>query len=31
MFTLLCGLLFPLVIAGVSQVAFPGNANGQKV
>src|ERR1700733_7271036 len=25
------GVLFPLVITGVSQVAFPGNANGQKV
>ena len=30
-FTLLCGLVFPLVIAGIGQVAFPGNANGQKV
>ncbi len=29
--TLLCGILFPLVVTGVSQVAFPGNANGQKV
>ena len=29
--TLLCGILYPLVITGVSQVAFPGNANGQKV
>jgi potassium-transporting ATPase KdpC subunit len=29
--TLLCGLLYPLVITGISQVAFPGNANGQKV
>jgi potassium-transporting ATPase KdpC subunit len=29
--TLLCGILFPLVITGVSQVAFPGNANGQQV
>src|SRR5246127_218800 len=29
--TLLCGLAYPLVITGVSQVAFPGNANGQKV
>src|ERR1700678_4265621 len=26
-----CGLLYPLVITGVGQVAFPGNANGQKV
>jgi potassium-transporting ATPase KdpC subunit len=30
-FTVLLGLVFPLVITGVSQVAFPGNANGQKV
>jgi K+-transporting ATPase ATPase C chain len=29
--TVLLGLLYPLVIWGVSQVAFPGNANGQKV
>ena len=29
--TLLCGILYPLVITGVSQVAFPGNANGQKI
>jgi K+-transporting ATPase ATPase C chain len=29
--TLLCGLVYPLVITGVSQVAFPGNANGQQV
>src|ERR1700682_6351245 len=29
--TLFLGLLYPLVITGVSQVAFPGNANGQKV
>jgi potassium-transporting ATPase KdpC subunit len=30
-FTALLGLGYPLVITGVSQVAFPGNANGQKV
>jgi potassium-transporting ATPase KdpC subunit len=30
-FTVLCGILYPLVITGISQVAFPGNANGQKV
>ncbi len=30
-FTLLCGLVFPLVIEGIGQLAFPGNANGQKV
>ncbi len=29
--TLVLGILYPLVITGVSQVAFPGNANGQKV
>jgi len=29
--TVLFGILYPLVITGVSQVAFPGNANGQKV
>jgi K+-transporting ATPase ATPase C chain len=29
--TLLLGILYPLVITGVSQVAFPGNANGQKI
>jgi len=29
--TILLGLVYPLVIEGVSQVAFPGNANGQKV
>ncbi len=30
-FTLLCGLVFPLALEGIGQVAFPGNANGQKV
>jgi K+-transporting ATPase ATPase C chain len=29
--TVLLGLVYPLFITGVSQVAFPGNANGQKV
>lgn len=29
--TVLLGLVYPLVITGVSQVAFPGNANGQRV
>jgi K+-transporting ATPase ATPase C chain len=29
--TLLLGILYPLLVTGVSQVAFPGNANGQKV
>ena len=29
--TLLLGVIYPLVVTGVSQVAFPGNANGQKV
>ncbi len=28
---LLCGILFPLFVTGVSQLAFPGNADGQKV
>ena len=30
-FTVLLGLVYPLLITGVSQVAFPGNANGQKL
>ena len=30
-FTILLGLVYPLFITGVSQVAFPGDANGQKV
>ncbi|MEA2198585.1 MAG: potassium-transporting ATPase KdpC subunit [Solirubrobacteraceae bacterium] len=30
-FTLFCGIVYPLVITGISQVAFPGNANGQQV
>jgi K+-transporting ATPase ATPase C chain len=29
--TLLLGVVYPLVITGVSQVAFPGNANAQQV
>ena len=29
--TLLFGIVYPLVVTGVSQVAFPGNANGQRV
>jgi K+-transporting ATPase ATPase C chain len=29
--TVLLGVAYPLVITGVSQIAFPGNANGQKV
>jgi len=29
--TLLVGVLYPLIMTGISQVAFPGNANGQKV
>ncbi len=28
---ILCGIVYPLFIAGVSQVAFPGNANGQQI
>jgi K+-transporting ATPase ATPase C chain len=30
-FTILLGLVYPLVITGVSQVTFPGNANGQQI
>lgn len=29
--TVFLGILYPLVVTGVSQVAFPGNANGQRV
>ncbi len=29
--TLLLGIVYPLVVTGVSQVAFPGNANGQRL
>jgi K+-transporting ATPase ATPase C chain len=29
--TLIFGIVYPLAITGVSQVAFPGNANGQKL
>jgi K+-transporting ATPase ATPase C chain len=29
--TVLLGVIYPLAITGISQVAFPGNANGQKV
>lgn len=29
--TLLLGILYPLLITGIGQVAFPGNANGQQV
>jgi potassium-transporting ATPase KdpC subunit len=31
LFTVLLGLVYPLAITGVSQVAFPGDANGQKL
>ena len=30
-FAILLGLVYPLAITGVGQVAFPGNANGQKI
>ncbi len=30
-FTILLGLVYPLFITGLSQVAFPGNANGQQI
>jgi K+-transporting ATPase ATPase C chain len=29
--TILLGLVYPLFVTGVGQVAFPGNANGQKI
>jgi K+-transporting ATPase ATPase C chain len=29
--TLVCGILYPLLVTGVTQVAFHGNANGQQV
>ena len=29
--TLLLGVAYPLLITGISQVAFPGNANGQQI
>src|ERR1039457_1156633 len=30
-FTILLGLVYPLAITAISQVAFPGNANGQQI
>jgi len=30
-FTVLLGLAYPLAITGISQVAFPGDANGQQI
>ena len=29
--TLALGILYPLIVTGISQVTFPGNANGQRV
>jgi potassium-transporting ATPase KdpC subunit len=29
--TILLGVIYPLAVTGISQLAFPGNANGQKV
>jgi potassium-transporting ATPase KdpC subunit len=31
LFTVLLGLVYPLLVTGIGQIAFPGNANGQKV
>lgn len=31
LFTVLLGVVYPVVIEGISQVAFPGSANGEKV
>lgn len=31
LFTLLLGIVYPVVIEGVGQIAFPGSANGQKI
>jgi K+-transporting ATPase ATPase C chain len=31
LFTLLLGIVYPLAITGISQVAFPGDANGQQI
>jgi K+-transporting ATPase ATPase C chain len=30
-FAILLGLVYPLAITGISQLTFPGNANGQKI
>jgi len=30
-FAILLGLVYPLAITGISQVVFPGNANGQRI
>ncbi|HWX96848.1 MAG TPA: potassium-transporting ATPase subunit C [Solirubrobacteraceae bacterium] len=30
-FTILLGLVYPLLVTGIGQVTFPGNANGQQI
>ena len=30
-FAILLGVVYPLAITGISQLTFPGNANGQRI